>query len=208
MAIFDFLKGAKDPDIREVSIFPLNTVLFPGAILPLKVFEQRYVEMTKTCLKDDVPFGVCLIKEGAEVGNPALPEEVGCLASILEWDMQQLGIFHLKTLGSRRFRIVDREVAESGLITARVELIPDEADSSVPDEDRACVAVLKLIVERLGEEHFQPPFRFDDTAWVGYRLAEVLPIKLAAKQKLLELTDSRIRLQVLHKFLAQQGLAT
>lgn len=208
MAIFNFLKGVKDPEILEVSIFPLNTVLFPGAILPLKVFEQRYVDMTKNCLRDSLPFGVCLIKEGAEVGNPALPEEVGCLASILEWDMQQLGIFHLKTLGSQRFRIVDRNVADSGLIAARVSLIDDEPEAPVPDEDKACVAVLKLIVERLGEEHFHPPFHFEDIAWVGYRLAEVLPIKLAAKQKLLELTDSRIRLQVLHKFLAQQGLAT
>ncbi len=208
MAIPDFAQDIKEPETRDIFVFPLNTVLFPGGILPLKVFEQRYLDMTKTCLKDNLPFGVCLIKEGSEVGRPAAPEKVGCLASILEWDMQQLGIFHLKTLGGERFRIVDRAVQPNGLIRAKVALIGDEPESPVPQEDQACISVLKLIVERMGEEHFQPPFRFEDTAWAGYRLAEVLPIKLAAKQKLLELTDSRIRLRVLHQFLAQQGLTT
>ena len=94
--------------MRDIHIFPLNTVLFPEGVLPLKIFEQRYLEMTKLCLRDNVPFGVCLIREGTEVGRPAVPQSVGCLASITQWDMPQLGLFHLVTRGGERFRVLGR----------------------------------------------------------------------------------------------------
>src|SRR5205814_7290111 len=87
-------------------LFPLNTVLFPGGVLPLKIFEQRYIEMTKVCIKEDCAFGVCLVKEGREVGTPAVPQDIGCLARIAQWEMPQLGVFHLETQGTRRFRII------------------------------------------------------------------------------------------------------
>src|SRR5258705_6830326 len=89
---------------REIFLFPLGTVLFPDGMLPLKVFEQRYIEMTKACLRDEAPFGVCLIREGREVGAAALPETVGCLATIAQWDMQ-LGLFHILARGGQRFRL-------------------------------------------------------------------------------------------------------
>ena len=81
------------PASREIPIFPLSTVLFPGGLLPLRIFEQRYLEMTKTCIRDLTPFGVCLIREGQEVGAPAVPHGVGCTARILQWDMPHLGLF-------------------------------------------------------------------------------------------------------------------
>ncbi|MBL8532214.1 MAG: LON peptidase substrate-binding domain-containing protein, partial [Betaproteobacteria bacterium] len=95
------------PD-RSISlpIFPLNTVLFPGGSLPLRIFEQRYLAMTKACLRDGTGFGVCLISEGGEVGKPALPTEVGCLAVIDQWEMPQLGVFHVRTHGQERFRLL------------------------------------------------------------------------------------------------------
>src|SRR5215510_2335901 len=96
---------------REIFLFPLGTVLYPEGMLPLKVFEQRYIEMTKTCLRDESPFGVCLIREGAEVGTAALPETVGSLATIVQWDMPQLGLFHLLARGGRRFRARRTRVA-------------------------------------------------------------------------------------------------
>lgn len=190
----------------EVPVFPLNAVLLPGSLLPLKVFEQRYIEMTKGCIADNRPFGVCLIQEGGEVGAPAVPERVGCLATIVEWDMQQLGIFELKTLGTERFRIDSREVNPSGLITARITLLSEEPAVQLPDEHRNCAEVLRLIIDKVGKEFFREPFDFEDSAWVSYRLAEALPLKLDAKQKLLELDSSAARLKVLHKFLASQGL--
>ena len=103
---------------QEIFLFPLNTVLFPDGVLPLKVFEQRYIEMTKTCLRDDAPFGVCLIREGREVGAAALPEPVGCLATIAQWDMPQLGLFHLVARGGQRFRVRETRIAANQLISA------------------------------------------------------------------------------------------
>src|SRR5207253_7810990 len=101
--------------------FPLQTVLYPGSLLPLRIFEVRYMDMAKACLRDGSPFGVCLIKEGQEVGTPAVPEKVGCLARIGECDMEELGILKVKAEGLERFRLVSSEVNKSGLIIGEVE---------------------------------------------------------------------------------------
>jgi Lon protease-like protein len=177
----------------EVFIFPLQTVLFPGGTLPLKVFEQRYVEMTKICLRDSRPFGVCLIREGHEVGTPALPEPVGCLATIRNWEMPHPGMFMLEAEGQQRFRILDQQAAKNGLISARIETI--EAEPAAVADEATCVDLLKTIISRIGGQHFPAPHRLDDAVWVGYRLAEVLPLPMRVKQELLELGDSHIRLQ-------------
>ncbi len=191
----------------RVPIFPLNTVLFPGGLLPLRVFEARYMDMTRDCLKRDQPFGVCLIHEGSEVGAPAVPQGIGCLAKILEWDMQQQGILNLKTRGSQRFRILERETSTQGLISADVELIPPEASVAVPEKFAPCARLLEMVVADQGKPVFAEPHAFDDAAWVGYRLTEILPVPLLAKQKLLELTDSLARLSILQRFLESRGLA-
>jgi uncharacterized protein len=194
------------PAQETLPIFPLNTVLFPGGILPLKIFEQRYLDMSTICLRNNRPFGVCLIKEGNEVGTPALPEQTGCTAAISEWDMQQLGVLHLKTEGVQRFRIVNRQVAKNGLINAEVEMLAKDKQIPLSPELRDCATVLKLVMEKLGLEQFPSPLKLDEATWVGYRLAEVLPMKLAAKQEILEIDDPVTRLQVMRKFLVQQGL--
>src|SRR5262245_5989145 len=191
-------------EIRELLLFPLGTVLFPGGVLPLKVFEQRYIELTKACLRDDVPFGVCLIREGREVGAAALPESVGCLATIAQWDMPNFGLFHLVAHGGRRFRIRETRVGANQLISAEVDLLP--GDPAGGDVDPVCAEVLKAIIDKVGAGHFPAPVRLDDAAWVGYRLAEVLPLELAEKQELLEITDAALRSQRLRQFLARIGL--
>lgn len=193
--------------LLNVPIFPLNTVLFPGGLLPLRVFEARYMDMTRDCLKRDAPFGVCLIREGSEVGAPAVPEAIGCLAKILECDMQQQGILNVKTQGGQRFRILERRTGAQGLTSADIELIPAEASATVPDEFAACARLLEMVVSDQGRLIFAEPHAYNDAAWVGYRLAEILPVPLAAKQKLLELGDSVARLSILQRYLEGQGLA-
>lgn len=193
--------------MRRIPIFPLNSVLFPGGLLPLRVFEARYMDMTRDCLKREAPFGVCLIREGAEVGAPAVPEPVGCLAEILEWDMQQLGVLNLKTRGRQRFRILARETDKQGLISAEVEMIPADEKRAIPKEFAACPRLLEMVVADQGKSIFAEPHAFDDATWVGYRLTEILPVPLPAKQKLLELTDSLSRLSILQRFLESRGLA-
>ena len=189
------------PDDR-LPIFPLGTVLFPGGSLPLRVFEARYVDMTRDCLKNEHPFGVCLIREGREVGAPAVPESVGCIARIVDCDMQQLGVIELRTHGEERFRILSSSSTPQGLVVADIEPIAPERDAAVPPEYADCAALLRKLVEAHGEALFATPHRFDSAKWVGYRLAEVLPLPLQAKQKLLELDDPVERLSLLHRVLA------
>jgi Lon protease-like protein len=192
------------PD-QEIPIFPLNTVLFPGGLLPLKIFEQRYIEMTKNCLRDNSPFGVCLIREGREVGAAAVPEPVGCLAAIERWDMPQLGLFHLLARGGERFRIRDTRVAANHLMSAVVEPVPP--DDAADQVDSLCRQVLQAVIEKVGASQFPAPLRLDDASWVGYRLAEVLPLGARVKQELLETTDAGPRLERLRTLLVQQGQA-
>jgi len=190
----------------EIPIFTLNTVLYPDSLLPLKIFEQRYMDMAKACMKDQLPFGVCLIQTGEEVGSPATPHGVGTLARIINWDMPQLGILHITAQGEQRFLIEDSKVGANGLISAQVSVLSQETAQSIPAEYAACQDVLRHIIEELGESHFTP-LQMDNAAWVGYRLAEALPIKSSARQDLLEMNDSTTRLKILLEFLKRQGLA-
>jgi Lon protease-like protein len=194
------------PSTGEISLFPLNTVLFPGGLLPLRIFEQRYMEMAKACLREEIPFGVCLIRDGHEVGAPAEPESIGCLARILEWDMQQLGLLLVTARGEQRFRIVERRVEANGLARAVVELLPAETDAALPGEFDACAGLLRRVVEERGAGLFAQPHRYDSASWVSARLSEILPVPLAAKQKLMELDDAVQRIEILHKFLVQHRL--
>lgn len=191
----------------DVALFPLGTVLFPGGRLPLRIFEARYMDMAKACLRDGVPFGVCLIRTGREVGTPAEPEPIGCLARIVEWDMQQLGLLLVTAAGGERFRILERRVEADGLSRARIERLPDDEDEAVPEAFASCAHLLERVVAERGENVFAVPHRFDSASWVGCRLAEILPVPLAAKQKLMELDDALMRLKILHKFLVQHRLA-
>jgi Lon protease-like protein len=185
----------------------LNTVLFPGGLLPLRVFEQRYLEMAKDCLRASTPFGVCLIREGAEVGAPATHEDIGCLAHIKHWDMQQLGLLQLIAQGGQRFRVLARRIRADGLILADIALLADDADAPIPGKFAACRQLLERIVAEHGERLFAPPFLLDSSAWVGARLAEVLPLPASARQRLLELEDALQRLEILQRLLADSALA-
>jgi uncharacterized protein len=180
-------------------LFPLNTVLFPGGVLPLRIFEQRYLEMTKACVRDGTGFGVCLINDGGEVGGQAMPADVGTMAVIDQWDMPQLGIFHLRTRGTERFRILSMRTEAHGLIVGEVALLDAEPRAAVAERHGPCVEVLRQLVEKFGPEHFPAPHDYTDASWVGYRLIEILPIDRFEKQRLLVGNDAIARLdRVLH----------
>ena len=190
---------------ETVPIFPLSTVLFPGALLPLRIFEARYMDMAKGCLKDGTSFGVCLIREGAEVGAPAVPERVGCLARIAEWDMEELGILKVRAEGLERFRIVSFETNKQGLIVGEVERLAPEDTGETPGLAE-CAEFLHKVIAGIGAKRFGEPLRFGDASWVSFRLAEILPLRNDVKQKLLELRDASVRLAILHRFLRKQRL--
>lgn len=190
----------------RLPIFPLHSVLYPGGVLPLKIFEQRYMEMAKRCLSERSVFGVCLIARGNEVGDPAEPHAVGSSASIEQWDMQQLGVLRVEARGGQRFRIRSQAADASGLIHAEVEWIAPEPLLPVPEAQSDLVPLLRAIADDIGPQRWPPPHEFDDAAWVGYRYCEVLPIPALARQKLLELTDSISRLEIIQRFLNQRGV--
>jgi Lon protease-like protein len=180
-------------------------VLFPGGRLSLRIFEQRYVDMTKACLRDDTPFGVCLIREGEEAGTPAVPCEVGCTARIREWDVPSPGLFSLVTEGDRVFRILGQRVASDGLIRAEVALEPALIPTPLPSEFESLSRLLQALIDQVGAEHFPSPPRFGEAEWVGHRLAELLPISALLRQQLLEAQSTPRLLQVVQSTLRAIG---
>ena len=187
----------------QIPIFPLNTVLFPGGILPLRIFETRYMDMTRDCMKQGSEFGVSLIREGREVGAPAMPMIIGCTAGIIDWDMEQLGVLNIRTEGRRRFRLLSSAPNSQGLLIGDVEFLADDPGAPVPVEHAECVKILRSIVEKHGAEVLPQPHRFDDSAWVSYRLSEIMPMPSAGKQKLLEVDDHVDRLEILQRLIAR-----
>jgi Lon protease-like protein len=185
----------------ELPIFPLGTVLYPGGLLPLRIFEQRYLDMTKVCIRDDAPFGVCLIREVTEAGAPAIPYAIGCTARIAQWDMPHLGLFHLVTHGERVLRILEQWTTKSGLVQAQVELDGPSPALPLPPEYGSLAELLQKIITKVGQERFIVPARLDDAAWVAYRLAEVLPLEIGTKQRMLEARNPLAALSELKVFL-------
>ena len=192
----------------EIPLFPIGGVLFPGGVLTLKVFEQRYLDMAAACMKNGTPFGVCLIASGKEVGEPAVPHQIGTLANIDQGDMPQLGILMLDVHGGQRFRIVSQTTQSDGLLRAEVELFNEQPRQAVPTAQQALLPLLMKIAGDLGPEKIPEPHDYDDAAWVGYRLTEVMPVQPLAKQKLLELDDPVSRLEILFTYLAQRKLVS
>lgn len=195
----------------QIPIFPLGTVLFPGGRLPLRIFETRYMDMVRSCMRNGTPFGVCRITAGNEVGKPADHEAVGCQARIIDWDMKDVGVLRITVLGSERFRVLERTIAADGLISASVQMIGDDPLEPVPQQYDACAALLRNVIADIERQTPEPenrpiaaPYRFDSSAWVGNRLCELLSIPTAAKQKLMELEEPQVRLSLIDQYLKQQ----
>lgn len=202
-------------------LFPLKTVLFPNGVLPLRVFETRYVDMVRACMKTDTPFGVVGIRSGAEVGSAAEPFGVGTHAHIVEWDMPELGVLLLQTRGGARFRILETRRQNNQLLEALTEPLPDpETVRDADDSDNAlavCSRVLRVVMKELSERArteaggtfhnpLPEPHQMDNAGWVANRWCEMLPIDLEQKQALLEIADDAERILQVEAFLQQNGV--
>jgi Lon protease-like protein len=201
---------------ETLPIFALGTVLFPGGVLPLRVFEARYVDMVRRVMRDDGTFGVCLIRSGHEVGKHEIDvEPIGCRARIENWNMEQLGVLEIVAVGTERFEIVSTHVAADGLLVAEVLDVEPEPPVARGDEQGPSWTIIGRIVAdldaRTGDDGaampmIAKPYRLDDATWVGNRLSELLPLPGPVRQKLMVLNDARARLTVLDDFLAQHGV--
>ena len=191
-------------------LFPLNTVVFPGGQLPLRIFEQRYLDMVKQAIAGNTPFGICApalsaaIREGSEAGTPAVPYTVGTRVHITDWDMPQTGILHIETQAAERFVVRNTRTEPSGLLIGSVDAVSVEPAIAVPDELELAVEILRHVIDEYGDARFPVPHEFGNAVWVGYRLSEVLPLKRSIKQNLLEMNDSVMRLRILTEFLKKQ----
>jgi Lon protease-like protein len=190
----------------EVCLFPLNTVVFPGGLLPLRIFEPRYLRMVRECLTQEQSFAVLLIREGGEAGAPAQFNDLGTLASIVDFDQREDGLLGITAQGQRRLRTLSHQVASDRLISGLVELLPEEEPVPLAEEYQGAADLLQRIVSQLPAPLNYPEADFGDACWVSGRLAELLPLPLSFKQDLLNLDSAEQRMDVLFGLLQEQDL--
>ena len=170
----------------------------------MRVFETRYLDMISNCMKTNKGFGVCMIREGKEVGKASKTHTVGTIAKITDWHQGHEGLLGITTNGQQRFRIASVQVQANQLSIATAELLPEEPEIELPDKYLSLVDVLRKILEDAGHHYEELPRRYGDANWVSFRLAELLPISLDNKQNLLEMDDPLERLEYL--FSTLEGL--
>jgi Lon protease-like protein len=180
-----------------LALFPLHTVLFPGGPLPLRIFETRYIDMVSRCMRDQRPFGVLLIQEGDEAGEVASTASVGCAARIVDFNTLPDGLLGISCVGERKFRVQRVWRAADGLNLGEVTWLPDEPSLVVPAEFARLTDVVRRALAALDEQYGFVEKKFDDAAWIGSRLAELLPVAPDEKQSLLEIEDPIRRLEAL-----------
>ena len=201
--------------IAALPLFPLRSVLFPGGLLALKVFEARYLDLVAECLRHQQPFGVVCLLQGGEVRadkSAVRFESTGVLARLDDVDSEQPGVLRVRCTGTRRFRLEGTATPQAdGLWVGHAELLPDDASQAPSAAHQPTVQALANAIATLktqGTEPFNLPHRMDDAGWVANRWCEILPISLSAKQKLMELDDPQLRLQLVHDYLRGKGVVS
>ena len=200
------------PSTFDLPLFPLQTVLFPGGLLSLKVFEARYLDLVGACLRENTPFGVVALKQGTEArrGNDAAVfETIGTIAELMDADSAQAGILQVRCRGTQRFEVRSSRQEHDGLWIARAAIVPDDEPAPPAEAMLDTVRGLANAIATLkaqGAAPFLQPYRFELAGWVANRWCEILPISLAAKQKLMELPDAHMRLQLVDEFLRSKGV--
>lgn len=210
----------------SLPLFPLDTVLYPGGLLPLRIFEVRYLDMIGKCHKTGAPFGVVALTQGSEVRKPEpqkpggdgfAPEhfsEVGTLATITGFSVPQPGLMSIRCQGAQRFRIWNREKLKHGLWIADVTRLDDDLAVAIPEDllpgAHALGKLIRALQQRTspaGEMPLVPPFQLTDCGWVANRWCELLPIPLELKQRLMELENPLVRLELVSDILERTGIA-
>lgn len=183
-------------------LFPLHQVLLPQASIGLRVFERRYLDLVRECGRQGTGFGICLILEGEEVGAPALPAAFGVEALIEDFDMGADGVLQLRLRGARRFHVQRTRVRDSGLVMADVAWRAADVDDELQPQHALLSTVLQHIVEQAGEAYAPAhPALYDQAAWVGWQLAQLLPLSESQRLQLLQMDDVHLRLQTLLRWM-------
>jgi len=177
----------------ELPLFPLNTVLFPGGVLPLRIFEPRYLDMVKSCMRNQHGFGVCMIIQGEEVGQNTASAALGCEARIIDFDQTPEGLLAITALGERRFHVEQVKVKSNGLVVGEVSWLNEPESCRVAPEYFILSQILQRVLDK-AEISFDKK-QLDNADWVSWRLAEWLPLTNMERQEILQESDAALRLQ-------------
>jgi Lon protease-like protein len=183
----------------EIPLFPLRTVLFPEGVLPLRIFEPRYVDMIGWCMRNQVGFGVVLLRSGndvAEARDTAIPDvfRVGTEANIVDFNQADNGLLGIVAQGGRKFSIKESYLQKDGLLKASVEFAKEEPLGELTSEHDALVSVLQDLMQHPLIQQLNPSIRLKEARSVSYRLADLLPMEPEIKQTLLQMNGSKERL--------------
>ncbi len=214
-------------ELNSLPLFPLGTVLFPGGYLPLQIFEVRYLDMIGKCFKADAPFGVVTLNHGSEVrmapsdtsGDDRFAQEIfyptGTLARITALSRPQAGLMRIQCLGMQRFVVSSHDLLRHGLWVANVTVVHSDLRVPVPEDLQAVATALERVINTLLAQKtepeqmpIQPPYHFDDCAWVANRWCELLPMALELKHRLMALDNPLVRLELVSDLLERNGIPT
>ena len=193
---------------KLLPLFPLNAVVFPQGLLPLRIFEARYLDMVKHCYRERSEFGVVSILEGIEGRLPF--SEVGSAVRIVDFDVPEIGLINIRCQASERFRVLTTSRKPDGLWIAEVEAIPNDMAVNLPQDLMRTAESLRQLINALLKQGFTEdslpiasPYLFDDCAWVANRWIELLNLPLMQKQRLLELDSPLVRLELVQDIFAE-----
>ena len=214
--LYIWIMSSKSLSTLQIPLFPLGTVLFPDGVIALKIFEARYLDMIKRCLREETLFGVISIMKGSEIQDEEDQSttfaNIGTLARIEDFDPIQPALYMTKSFGTQRFKLIEAKQAEDGLWLGEVELIENDPLIPIPQEHAKVVTLLNEIIsvieseDLLGETPFKAPHKLDDCGWVSNRLAELLPLSIAQKNHLLAQSNPRIRLDLITEIIDDDSL--
>ena len=200
---------------RKIPLFPLETVLFPDGVIALKIFEARYLDMIKQCLREKTEFGVIsIIQDQDDSHDNPTPRfsSIGTLALIEDFDPIQPALYMTKSFGTQRFQLLSSSQEANGLWVGEIILLEKDPLIPIPKEHQRVAKLLDEIIAVIQSENllsdapFKKPYMTEDCGWVSNRLAELLPISLAQKNHLLAQTNPRIRLDLISEIIEDDDL--
>lgn len=181
----------------QLPLFPLSSVVLPDGLMPLRLFERRYIDMVKECFRNNTGFGICLIQNGREAGEPSEPYPLCTSVSIIDFDQGADGLLHITVKGENECRILTYTSNDSGLLIGEVELLPLKPATAMIPEYELLAQKLELILSYLETDMRFEEKHLDDADWVCHRLLEVLPLAAGAKFELLQMSTNQERLDAL-----------
>ena len=176
-------------------LFPLKTVLFPGCVLDLQIFEARYLDMIARCMKQGTGFGVVCILEGSEVGDA--PDDIaliGCEALIRDFQQQENGLLGIRVEGGRRFGVLSAERQRDQLLVAEVEWLDEIPEQPLEEEDQDLLVLLKALAEHPMVAALNMNTEVEGQQSLANQLAYLLPFAEEDKLQLLQVDDPQQRL--------------